>query len=258
MITNMARVVLVLAFVLAACGGDDQDKKEPESQPADATLTVEQDRVEVRAGGQETWTQAAGAQPVRSQDAIRTDATGSALLNFYTGTEVDIRPGSELVVTSFEQTADGGYTITLSQLSGETLHQVERVADREDRYEINTPAAHIVVTGTVFGVAVAPDGATTIEVREGVVQAQAGQQTVEVQTGEALDIAADQTIPGTPYPIPAIRPPAATPAPTQTPAPTPASTESGTSRSEAPPAALFPGERVAAVWRPEIAVIAVV
>jgi hypothetical protein len=247
--------MLVLAFVLAACGGDDQDKKEPESQPADATLTVEQDRVEVRAGGGETWAQAANAQAVRSEDAIRTDSTGRALLNFYTGTEVEILPDSELVVTSFEETADGGHTITLSQLSGETLHRVERIADREDRYELNTPSAHIVVRGTVFGVEVAPDGATTIEVREGVVQAQAGQQTVEVQAGEALDIAADQTIPGTPYPIPAIRPPAATPAPTQTPAPTSASTQTGASRSDVPLAALLPGERAAPAWRPEIAVI---
>jgi hypothetical protein len=95
------------------------------------------------------------------------------------------------------------------------------------------------VRGTVFGVQVAPDGATHVEVQDGVVQAQVGQQTFEVNTGEALDVLADQTVPSTPYPIPVIRPPAATqrsaatPAATSTPTvtPTPSITPTATTVS---------------------------
>jgi hypothetical protein len=238
-VTNKRRVLIIVlvVFMLAACGGGNKkDKKQASTTSAEGTLTVDQDRVEYRAGGGQTWAQVAGTQAVKSEDAVRTDATGHALLTFFTGTEVEILSGSELVVTSFEESADGSHTITLNQLSGETLHRVARVADRADRYEIQTPSANLVVRGTVFGVQVAPDGATHVEVQDGVVQAQVGTQTFEINVGEALDVLADQTVPSTPYPIPVIRPPAATArpaaAPTMTPTPTLSPTATAVSRSK--------------------------
>ncbi len=204
---------IMLSRLLAACGGDDE-KKSASSTPAEGTLTTESARVDYRPADSEEWQAITGVQTVGGEDAIRTDASGRALLNFYTGTEVEILPGSEVVVTQLEETAEGGHIVLLNQLSGETQHHVALVADTGSRYEINTPSANLVVRGTVFGVAVQPDGATTVQVREGVVQARAGEQTVEVSAGEALDILPDETIPGTPYPIPVIRPPATTPTPT--------------------------------------------
>lgn len=217
--------VILLALTLAACGGGDKKNatKTPSGTPAEGTLTVEKDHVEYKAAGSDAWTPVTAPQTVRQGDSIRTDTTGSARLNFYTGTETELLPGVELTLTTFEQTADGGYTITLHQLSGETEHRVARIADREDRYVVETPSATLAVRGTEFGVEVKPDGTTTVEVREGVVQAQVGQQTVEVGAGQALDIRAGQTVPSTPYPIPVIRPPAATATPTSeaaTPVPT--------------------------------------
>jgi hypothetical protein len=222
------RWVLVVVLVggvlaLAACGG--KKSKTAGSTPAEATLTIEQNSVEFSAGNSGNWTQVTGAQPVKSGDAIRTNPSGRALLTFFTGTEVEISPGAELVVTSFEKTANGGHTITLKQLSGETQHTVARIVDNQSSYEVNTPSATLTVRGTAFGVQVASDGATHVEVTDGVVQAQAGQQTVDISAGQALDITANQTIPSTPYPIPVIRPPAATPTPTAT--PTTTSTRSG-------------------------------
>jgi hypothetical protein len=244
MAINKRRVLIVVlvGFLLAACGGGDEKKdKEPASTPAEGTLTVEQDRVETRAGGGENWSQVAGTQTVKNEDAIRTDTTGHALLTFFAGTEVEILPGSELVVARFEESASGGHTITLNQLGGETLHRVARVADREDRYEVHTPSANLVVRGTVFGVQVAPDGATHVVVQDGVVQAQVGDQTFEINAGEALDVLADQTVPSTPYPIPVIRPPAATArpavAPEVTPTPTPTLTPTVTPTPSTTPTA---------------------
>jgi hypothetical protein len=243
MITHkrLIAVWLLWVLVLAACGGDDQKKeKESGASPAEGTLTVVQDRVEMRAGGGETWAQVTGVQVVKTSDTIRTDASGRALLTFFAGTEVDIQPGAEVTVTRFEQAADGSYTITLNQLNGETLHRVERIADREDRYVVETPSATIVVRGTQFGIEVKPDGATYVEVREGVVQAQVGEQTVEISAGEAIDIQAGQTIPSTPYPIPVIRPPATTPVPTS--APTTGSKSGDGAGLAAPPPGHIPGQ----------------
>ncbi len=224
-------VLVIVGLVLAACGGSDKKSgdNKTSNKPAEATLTVEKDRVDFRAGGGD-WAQVTGPQVVKNGDAIRTDANGSALLTFFTGTEVEILPGAELEVMSFEETPNGGHVVSLRQLSGETEHRVARIVDAESTYEINTPAATLTVRGTAFGVEVAPDGATHVEVTEGVVQAQIAQQTYDVSAGEAFDIKADKTVPSTPYPIPAIRPPAATPRPTTAPTegPTQAVTEAAT------------------------------
>jgi hypothetical protein len=220
-------VLVMVGLTLAACGGSKKSgNSQTSNTPAQATLTVEQDRVDYRASGGD-WVQVTGPQIVKNGDSIRTDANGKALLTFFTGTEVEILSSAELEVTSFEDTPDGGHVITLNQLGGETEHRVARIVDTQSRYEINTPSATLTVRGTAFGVQVAADGATHVEVTEGVVQAQVGTQTVDVSAGKALDITANKTIPSTPYPIPAILPPAATPRPTATPteAPTAAPTE---------------------------------
>jgi hypothetical protein len=226
--------LVVAALVLSACGGSKKSGSSTSSTtPAEATLTVEKDRVDYKASGSSDWTQVTGPQVVKNGDSIRTDANGSALLTFFTGTEVEILSGAELEVASFEETANGGHVISLTQLSGETEHRVARIVDSQSSYEINTPSATLTVRGTAFGVQVAQDGATHVEVTEGVVQAQVGTQTVDINAGKALDVTANKTIPSTPYPIPAIRPPAATPRPT----PTEASTEAPT---EAPTEAVTP------------------
>ncbi|RPI96575.1 MAG: hypothetical protein EHM39_10735, partial [Chloroflexi bacterium] len=153
-------LVLLLILLLASCGSDDGEKKES-NPPAEGTLTTESARVDYRPAGGEDWQAITSAQTVGGEDAIRTDASGRALLNFYTGTEVEILPGSEVVVTQLEETAEGGHIVTLNQLSGETQHRVELVANSGSSYEVNTPSANLVVRGTLFGVEVQPDGATT-------------------------------------------------------------------------------------------------
>jgi hypothetical protein len=213
----------VACFDRGAGGGGNNQAS---TKPAQATLTVEHDRVDYKVSGGD-WVQATGSQVVTNGDSIRTDANGRALLTFFTGTEVEILSSAELEVTDFEETANGGHVISLTQLGGETEHRVARIVDTESRYEVNTPSATLTVRGTAFGVQVAADGATHVEVTDGVVQAQIGTQTYDVSAGEAFDVTANKTVPSTPYPIPAILPPATTPRPTTTPteAPTAAATE---------------------------------
>lgn len=201
--------VAALIVVLAACGGDDHSgggDQEPES----GTLTVLAARVERRPGADAEWAQVIAAQPVAGGDAVRTDATGSALLTFYTGTEVEIRPGSEIEITQFTTDVDDVRTITLTQLGGETLHRVELVADAEDRYVVDTPVAHLVVRGTVFGVQVAADGATRVEVQEGTVRAEIADQVYDIPPGQALDVTAGRDTEG-PLPLAPVGAPDPTP-----------------------------------------------
>jgi hypothetical protein len=215
-----AVIALLLMVLIAACGSDDKKKETPQAA-SEATLSVEQNTVELRQG--DIWTPASASAPVRAQDAVRTDANGQAVVTFYTGTQVEIRPNSELVIESFEPADGGGMVITLNQITGETLHRVELVADSHSRYEVDTPVAHLTVRGTEFAVAVAPDGATRVSVTLGVVQAEIDQQTIEVQPGQALDVTAQKTTTG-PYEINPILPPDLTSTPTLGPTFTPPST----------------------------------
>jgi hypothetical protein len=147
-------VLVMVGLTLAACGGSKKsgnNQTSTSNTPAQATLTVEQDRVDYRASGGD-WVQVTGPQIVKNGDSIRTDANGKALLTFFTGTEVEILSSAELEVTDFEQTPDGGHVITLNQLGGETEHRVARIVDSQSRYEINTPSATLTVRGTAFGV----------------------------------------------------------------------------------------------------------
>ncbi|HVO71836.1 MAG TPA: FecR family protein [Aggregatilineaceae bacterium] len=217
-------LLLILVVALAACGGGKKESSGSASQPADATLDIQSDRVEREDATSQVWSPVTGPQMVRSNDGIRTDVTGHAVLTFYTGTQVEIMPSSELVVTDYERTADGGATITLKQLSGETLHRVQLLANTQSHYEVNTPVAHLLVRGTEFGVTVAADGATHVEVKSGVVHAEIGLQQVDISPGQAIDINANM-VPGPLYTIPAILPPASlqpftpTPPPSLTPIP---------------------------------------
>ena len=93
--------------------GRQKETKSGSTQPADATLSVQTDRVEWQSGSTGIWTTLTATQTVHSQDAVRTDVRGSAVLDFYTGTQADIQPDSEVTLSSFEQTAVGGAVVTL-------------------------------------------------------------------------------------------------------------------------------------------------
>ena len=234
-VTRIARLgsrsivlLLILVVALSACGGGKKKSSGSAGQPAEATLDIQSDRVEHQDAATQVWNPVTGSQMVKSNDGLRTDVTGHAVLTFYTGTQVEIMPSSELVVTDYERTADGGATITLKQLSGETLHRVQLVANTQSHYEVNTPVAHLLVRGTEFGVKVAADGATHVEVKSGVVHAEIGLQQVDISPGQAIDITANM-VPGPLYTIPAILPPAGlvSPTPTSPPSLTPLPAQPG-------------------------------
>ena len=172
----------------------------PAPQNADASLSVDADQVELRSGAEGAWTAVTETQIVHSADAVRTDATGQAVLTFFTGTQAEIAPNSELEVSSYETNADGSTSITLKQISGQTLHRVAQMADSSSHYEVDTPVALITVRGTEFGIAVAEDGATQVTVTTGTVRVDAGGQQIDVTPGQALNVDAN-AVPGTPYPI---------------------------------------------------------
>lgn len=228
-------LLVILALALAACGGSKKKTvSTPAAQPADATLNVQSAQVEWQSGSAGSWNAVTGTQAVSGKDSIRTNASGQAQLTFYTGTQVDILPNSQVVISSFEKTADGGATITIRQISGDTLHRVQMVADTHSRYEVETPVATLTVRGTEFKVNVAADGATRVEVTSGTVQASIGQQQYDVKPGQAIDVNSQKQTSG-PADIKPILPPNTTITPTAT-GSAPATPQGSASSTPVPPA----------------------
>jgi hypothetical protein len=88
----------------------------------------------------------------------------------------------------------------IEQVSGEALHSVNAALDSGIQYEVTTPVMQLAVRGTMFGVRVEPNGATHVEVQQGVVQALVNQQTIDISPGNALDVDSNR-VPNGPYPI---------------------------------------------------------
>jgi hypothetical protein len=143
---------------------------------------------------------------LRGGDAVRTDATGRALLTYADGATLVIEPNSEIVIESLEQSGRD-VIVLISQTAGRVWYQLSRGMSQTARYEIRSGAlAAVVRAGSTVEVAVAADGSTTVTTAEGVAQASAGGSTVAVTTGTSTTV----TPSGTPAPL---APSSATPPP---------------------------------------------
>ncbi len=121
---------------------------------------------------------------VKAGDKLITGADGRLSLNWIDGTRIRIAPGSELTVQKCE-VAKGAQRAVFRLDLGKVWVRVLRMLSQQDKFEIKTPTATAGVRGTIFAVAVAPDGTTDVSVYEGEV-------TVASAGGE-LKIAANNT-----------------------------------------------------------------
>ncbi len=145
---------------------------------------------------------ASGFRPARDGedlavgDAVRTDASGQALLTFYEGTTAEVLPASLLVVERLGTNATGGNPpaplISLRQLAGQVIHRLTRTLLPGAVYEVQTPSASAVVRGTVLRITVAANGGTRVEVFRGSTDVTGAGVTVAVPAGTVTDVAPGQ------------------------------------------------------------------
>ncbi len=128
-------------------------------------LSGEVSLVKVSEEGEET-----SAGPVRVGQVVSdeltlvTGKTGSVLLSYDDGTDIDLSPNSRLTVG--QQDSVKGF---LTLLTGSLLAKVKKLAVT-DQFSIVTPIAVAGVRGTIFSVTVADSGATHVGVEEGRVE----------------------------------------------------------------------------------------
>lgn len=125
---------------------------------------------------------------IYSNERINTGSDSAARLIFSDQTILSIGADSNVVLDRFVFDADPAKsTVALSMTKG-VLRFVSGKLPK-DVYQIRTPTALIGIRGTIFEVIVAANGATTVNVVEGIVAVSAGGVTTSVGSGLTTSVA---------------------------------------------------------------------
>jgi hypothetical protein len=201
-------VVAMLVLIVFAVAGLSLLPWPGKTVAQTATLTQVSGVVEVMAAGSDTWQPVSVGVQVETGDRIRTRSLSNATLAFFDGSTVGMGAVTEMAFVEMSSRRDGSNrVIALYQQLGQAHSRVQSLPDLASRFEIETPAADVVVRGTEFDTAVEPDGATSVAVVEGIVEVVAQGNTVAVEAGQEVAIE-----PGEPPPAPVQ--PTSTPTPT--------------------------------------------
>jgi hypothetical protein len=130
------------------------------------------------------WSPAAPNQMVAAGQHVRTGQLSSADLVFNDGSRVSLQADSEIAIDQLVAEKDGQpRTIVLTQVSGESTHQVVPDDRSDSRYEVITPSGAGLAKGTEFHVIVTPEHTAYYYVLHGVVAVSGMQTTVLVNPG---------------------------------------------------------------------------
>lgn len=189
-----AMILLVVAgILLAACAGEST--KVVSQGSANETLTESPDNAESAMladlhGMVETktddgeWTLAQSGQTLTSGQQIRTGALSNVAVLFYDESRLYLGAESEVALDVVDARTSGARVVQLTQVSGESQHEVVTSDNPESRYDINTPNGSGSATGTKFTVLVIPNQLSQFWVDEGSVFVVNANRTVVVAAGQ--------------------------------------------------------------------------
>ncbi|MBI5931748.1 MAG: FecR domain-containing protein [Chloroflexi bacterium] len=214
---------LLVACIVAAVVllGKDKNKDNDKSDQIAGDLTGLTIAANVETSqDQQIWQTAPARFVLAEGDSIRTNASGQALLTFFTGDETEVTPNTELKIEVMQGEANGDNQIQLNILVGQITNRIDRTLNTNSRYDVKTPTADAAVRGTIYTVKVEPiTGRSTFSVERGVVQVTAQGQTQTAQAGFEIVVEPGQP-PSAPRQLPTPTPGFTTPTPTVTASPT--------------------------------------
>jgi uncharacterized protein DUF5666/FecR-like protein len=155
--------------------------------PQSAILGDARGIVEVQ-GSTGVWTIAKDEQTVKAGQHIRTGGFSSVTLGFYDGSQTRLGPNAELSVDQLDAQKSGPRVIMLTQLLGESKHDVAKSSDPASHYEVHTPSGVGTAKGTSFRVFVTTALLVRFDVDEGAVAVTSLNTTVIVVAGQSTVI----------------------------------------------------------------------
>lgn len=122
---------------------------------------------------------------VAAGDVIKTDGRGGVALTWLDGTHMRVGANSVMTVLKCQiNTASKAETSLFKLDAGRVWIRVLKVLSHKSKFEVLTPTATAGVRGTVFSVAVTPEGKTLVSVKEGAVALDSAGKQALVQKGQ--------------------------------------------------------------------------
>ena len=157
-------------------------------QVGTATLLVEQGEATVVRGGATRHLSAPSTSEVPSGSEIRTETGSRTDLALSPEVSVILESEGVVLLRHLPGGAKGDSDISVLVQRGQTWHEVRGSLDPESRYEVLTPAAAVTFVPGRYSVNVSDEGATVVEVSQGMARVTAQDSEVEVWQGEYTSI----------------------------------------------------------------------
>ena len=142
--------------------------------------------VEVQRAGQGGFYVLASGQSVAVGDVVRTGNNGQVEFTWADKTRWKLTPNTKLTVAKATiNNANSSETSRFRLDSGKLFVRIVKPIKDGSSFEVQTPSARASVVGTVFSVAVEPDGATRVETFAGRVQMESVGKRIFVDAGKA-------------------------------------------------------------------------
>ena len=161
------------------------------SDAASAVLVEFQGTVDVGTGDGQ-WSLAQAGQTLTSGQQLRTGALSNATLAFYDGSRIYLGGEAEMALDVLDARTSGARVVQLTQVSGESRHEVVKSDDPASRFVVNTPSGSGNASGTTFTLMVLPGRLSQFWVESGSVSVVNVEVTVLVAAGQTTLILAGQ------------------------------------------------------------------
>ncbi|MFZ5916888.1 MAG: FecR family protein [Chloroflexota bacterium] len=157
-----------------------------------ATLTELKGVVQTRREQESRWQPAALKQLLWKNHWLRTGENSGAQLLFFDVSTVDLEPETEVSIAQIGKRRGGaGVQVAIKVWFGKTAVRAVRFVDPSSAFRVDTPTASTVVRGARFTVDVQEDGATQIDLEEGVAEVQVAGETITLAMGERITLSPD-------------------------------------------------------------------
>jgi hypothetical protein len=194
------RLLVVLAILVLLIGGlvFGLNLAAQAATNVGATLTVFVPTVSVaRAGG--SYATALSGTVVQPGDSVKADAKGRGQIRFPDGTNMRLASGAEITLTAAHFGKDGHlHDVSILQKVGRTLSSVQHLAGGAT-FQVVGNSTTASVRGTLFELAVNPDGSVLIKLFEGQLDVD-GRTHVHLTAGQQVTIDPQGNV-GSPGPI---------------------------------------------------------
>lgn len=164
---------------------------QPTAYPGGTVLTIISGEVAVQQTGQLQYQPARDGMTLQAGDRVKTGATSYAVITFFDGSSSSLDSGTEVVVNSLLRGRPGqasAIAIAVQQLTGRVWTRVAAMSSSASQFQLDTPAAVVLVHGTLLLTEVGANGATVVRCYEGAATVRAANSEVQAPQGTQVGI----------------------------------------------------------------------